>query len=226
MQNNKYLNYSEWKNWNNFYTLTLQLKLLYSKQFKGLIFKNKSFLDIGFGDGSLLRWAKDQGALISGIEVQENLIANAKEKKIKTYKTIDDVPENSIDIVTMFDVLEHLTKAEISEYLTRIYKKTRKGGKIFIRVPNCQSPAGIALQFGDHTHVTMLSGQYLQAYLIEAGWTKIHFKGAIYVSPSFIIRLLSYLLKPLSLLFFLIYRFSFQQKGTVLEANLFISAEK
>jgi hypothetical protein len=114
-------------------------------------------LDIGFGDGKLLNWAKSQGLLVSGVERQASLIAGARAAGFEADSSVDAFPDQAFDILTAFDVLEHIESESILPLLRSWVAKLRYGGTLIVRIPNSQVPAGLAIQFSDHTHVTPLS---------------------------------------------------------------------
>jgi 2-polyprenyl-3-methyl-5-hydroxy-6-metoxy-1,4-benzoquinol methylase len=97
---------------------------------------SRRLLDIGCGDGSLLKVAAEDGWDISGSEVSEvKLIANEKEVPIYTGQ-LDalQVPENSFDLVTSFHVIEHLIDPMA---LLRLASRVLKpGGIVFLETPN------------------------------------------------------------------------------------------
>ena len=50
----------------------------YEDIFKNINLKEKKVLEIGFGSGSLMKWMRDRGAEVSGVEIQDILIESAK----------------------------------------------------------------------------------------------------------------------------------------------------
>jgi SAM-dependent methyltransferase len=60
--------------------------------------------------------------------------ARILEKDFKVYTTINEIPDNSLDVITMFHVLEHL--ADPVEILELLYDKLLDGGKLIIEVPS------------------------------------------------------------------------------------------
>ena len=110
------------------------------KQSKG------ELLDIGAGTGDFLVVAKNHHWDIAGIEPSEKGRGIAESKGIPFIRTLQDVPSQSKDVITMWHVLEHVpdVRAQISE-LKRVLKND---GVIFIAVPNFNSHD--AKYYGDY----------------------------------------------------------------------------
>lgn len=96
-----------------------------------------NLLDIGAGTGDFLSVAKNNGWNIFGIEPSDKAKAIAINKGVTFVDQISNIADNSIDVVTMWHVLEHVPDLEhqISE-LKRIIKPN---GSIIIAVPNFNS---------------------------------------------------------------------------------------
>ena len=101
---------------------------------------DNSILDIGCGVGDFLNYAKEKGCDITGIEPSEDARKIAEEKlgtKIFSPEELQNIPNESFDIVTMWHVLEHVAdlKTEI-DHLERIVKKN---GRLVLALPNYKS---------------------------------------------------------------------------------------
>jgi 2-polyprenyl-3-methyl-5-hydroxy-6-metoxy-1,4-benzoquinol methylase len=225
--NPKYESYKEWKGWHELFNPSAQEKALFEKEFCSLILSSKKFLDFGFGSGALLAWAKSKGSDVTGIEVQGALIAAAKEINIPAHASTKHLNDNVFDVISFFDVLEHVPIDEIHELLQEAYRIAKTGCTLIIRVPNCQSPAGLANQFADPTHVSMLSGPILKAFLEDAHFKNIYVREAhLQPSSNSLNRLLRILSKPLIYCFEAIYRLTWSVRQTPLSCNVIIVANK
>ena len=99
-----------------------------------------SLLDIGCGVGDFLLYAKEKGCNVTGIEPSEDARKIAEKKldcKILSPEELQNIPDNSFDIITMWHVLEHVAdlKTEI-HHLQRILKKD---GRLVLALPNYKS---------------------------------------------------------------------------------------
>lgn len=97
-------------------------------------------LDIGCAFGSFLSAAKERGWDVSGVELVPSLAEFAKKCGIRVYtKPIEDVPmkPESFDVITMFDVLEHIPDPRAT--LERCHTLLKKGGLLVIQTPSVDS---------------------------------------------------------------------------------------
>lgn len=225
--NQKYESYKEWKGWHDLFNPSAQEKILFEKEFKFLNLRGKKLLDFGFGSGALLAWAKSKGSDVAGIEIQASLIEAAAQLHIPAHTSIQQITNDTFDVVSFFDVLEHLTKGEIQELLQETYRISKPGCTIIIRVPNCQSPAGLANQFADPTHISMLSGPIVKALLEDARFQNIQIREAhLQPSSNSLNRALRLLSTPLIYIFEAMYRLTWSVRQTPLSSNVIIVANK
>jgi 2-polyprenyl-3-methyl-5-hydroxy-6-metoxy-1,4-benzoquinol methylase len=102
--------------------------------------KSGSLFDLGVGWGHFLLAGQQLGYDVYGIEISEQPYLYSKNdlKLPVDHINFFDMPETrKFDIVTMWDVLEHIDEADkVIEKCSRI---TKKGGHIFIQVPQIDS---------------------------------------------------------------------------------------
>lgn len=219
-----YDGYRRWKQWDRLFEPASNEVMVFRKELKGIPLEGCRLLDIGFGSGALLGWAKSEGAKIAGIELQDELRNAARERGIMVYEGFDGVPDSSFDIITAFDVLEHIPRDSLVEFLKQIQRIATPDAHIVIRVPNCQSPAGLLTQFGDATHVTMLSGPIVAQLCDQAGLTVKQVRGAVDLElPMSPLRQLTRPFKKIfKILAKLILRAAWSSGPTPLSANVLI----
>ena len=76
--------------------------------------KGGKLLDIGCGNGWFLEAAKKKYSTCEGVEFSDSLRTWLESNlKIKTYKEIDDVQNKSYDIITAFDLIEHVPDPKV-----------------------------------------------------------------------------------------------------------------
>lgn len=95
------------------------------------------FLDIGAGEGKTLIAGLERDWDVTGIDIVDNRIPEAKNDKINFIrgKFIEyDFPENYFDFIYLDSVLEHVLNPK--EYLEKIRQILKPGGIIYIGVPN------------------------------------------------------------------------------------------
>lgn len=225
----EYANYREFKGWSTFFNPSDAEIQLLDYEFRNVpIGPGVSLLDIGFGNGALLKWASNKLAHIAGIELNEDLINEAKKLDVKLFTSLNCVESKSINVLTFMDVFEHLEINEINQTFVEARRVLRDDGYLVARFPNCQSPSGLAEQFGDHTHKTMLSAPIFSSKAIEHGFKIISIAGAVSTSefPSgFKGRLLAGIKGRLRKIIQLIYRLGFGTGKTLLSPSVIIIAK-
>jgi len=99
------------------------------------ILVNKNVLDFGCGEGHFLFKLKTEKIIPYLFALEPNK-KNRKflEENFTLYTDIDDILDDSLDVITLFHVLEHL-KDPIN-VLNILYEKLKLSGKIIIEVPN------------------------------------------------------------------------------------------
>jgi ubiquinone/menaquinone biosynthesis C-methylase UbiE len=94
-------------------------------------------LDIGAGTGDFLLTAKNDGWETIGVEPSDRAKNIAKEKGISFVEEISTLENHSLDVITMWHVLEHVPDLELQiQELKRLLKPT---GTLIIAVPNYKS---------------------------------------------------------------------------------------
>lgn len=99
----------------------------------------KKILDVGCGNGDFLSAAKEYGADCFGSEFSEKLRKNTIEKvRIPVYsEPLERFPEKAFDIITIFDVIEHIEKP--APFMAAVSNLLKNGGHILIYTPNFDS---------------------------------------------------------------------------------------
>ena len=127
--------------------------------------RNISILDLGCGAGGMIFWLKKAGYLnISGVNSSPEMVAAAAKAgvievdlgdlQVKLKTTAD----NSVDVVIVMDVLEHMDREVLFEICDDIFRVLRPGGRIVAHVPNAEGIFGSYIRYGDLTHELALHG--------------------------------------------------------------------
>ncbi|MCJ9429983.1 class I SAM-dependent methyltransferase [Kordiimonas marina] len=160
--------YVAFKNWDLAFKPTELESELYEGDFRDITIKGKAVLDIGFGNGGFMGWAKEKGATVSGIEVISDAVHGGKDFGFDTYlyPGFDtDAFEGHFDLIVALDLFEHLTIQQINDYLGLIEKCLKPNGQVVLRFPNGQSPFGRIYQYADVTHISVLSAKIMEQLL-------------------------------------------------------------
>jgi len=116
--------------------------------YSALLDKIKSYcpgrrlLDLGTASGYFLDVAGRNGYSTEGIEINPSAVKEglAKGRKIKQSDILkNDYPENSFDVITAFDLLEHLPPDKLTDYITAIRKILETNGILAVITVNTAS---------------------------------------------------------------------------------------
>ena len=101
--------------------------------------RNKSVLDIGCCDGAFLDYAKAKGCVTFGVEYSEDACICLRNKGHKVFNCLDDITD-SFDIITAFDLVEHLYN--FPSLIADVGKRLKANGYlIVITGDNCSKEA-------------------------------------------------------------------------------------
>lgn len=136
----------------------------------------RDLLDVGSGDGTYVKSAVDRGFNAVGVEIS----ATAAEFAAATFKieiirgdfVTLEIPPESRDVVTMWDVLEHLPNPMPA--LEKAVRVLRPGGHLFILTPNTK---GISSRlrgrrwwvYGPGDHMNMFEPETVRRALTSVG---------------------------------------------------------
>lgn len=146
--------------------------------------KSGKFLDVGCSNGALVKRAKELGFYSIGVEVSEDVVRFAKkcfpDIEVRSgLLTEQDFKDSEFDIITLYDVLEHLFNPRIE--LNEIYRILKPGGLFFIETLTTDSIFFIEDPYNwDYMnpieHVQFFNEENLINLLKEVGFTIIESK--------------------------------------------------
>lgn len=167
-----YDHYDTFKGWDNYFHASNEDRRYFSREFRDFSLAGKRILEIGYGSGALLAWFAEQGAEVAGVEITQRSLEEARQRGLNVYTDIASAQtaERPFDLIVAFDVLEHLSIDAILALLQDVKKALSANGSMLIRVPNGRSPWGLANQYGDLTHITVLSDLRLNQLALETGF--------------------------------------------------------
>lgn len=102
--------------------------------------KQGSLLDIGAGTGAFAGFMQESGWEVTGLEpesvAREHALADHR-VRLLGMEEMEKLPGESYDAITLWHVLEHVHA--LHHYLEQVRELIKKGGRIFIAVPNYTS---------------------------------------------------------------------------------------
>jgi SAM-dependent methyltransferase len=163
-------------------------KLAFMRGYFGERFASISLLDVGVGYGVFLKIAGEDYGLrnLSGMDPYPNSIEIAKSMtpaRIEVGSLFDTkwpFEEHSFDVITCFDVLEHLEKPD--EFFAHARRYLKAGGIVIISTPNKELPyrmrsiSLIGFPDTNPTHINVQPPSYWKAlaerngYEVVASW--------------------------------------------------------
>jgi len=149
-----------------------------------LISPDERVLDYGCGTGLLVEKLQMEGIRAIGVERSEGARNfSLSERDITLLKNVDEIEDQSLDIVLMIEVIEHLP--DPMEAISALKRKLRQGGKLFLTTPNrrglrAKLEKGHWREAAKKFHVVLFDASSMRQMLANAGYTQIH---QIHFSP-------------------------------------------
>lgn len=139
-------------------------------------------LDVGCGVGYFAETAKRKGWQVHGTEYTDRAVEICAAKGIAMQKgelNPDLYPPESFDIITSFEVMEHINRPR--EEAAKFYRLLRKGGIVYITTPNFNSLLRYCLRQDYNVicypeHLSYYTPATLQRLMETAGFRKIRIK--------------------------------------------------
>jgi len=140
------------------------------------------WLDVGFGNGSLLFTAQEYGFRPVGIDLREANVNTMRAIGIEAQRT--DLAGLSLrepcSVISMADVLEHVPYPKT--VLAAAFRLLREGGVLLVSMPNSENMAWRLLDaagqnpyWGELEHYHNFGRSRLYALLAEAGFTPVRY---------------------------------------------------
>lgn len=136
-------------------------------------------LEIGCGQGSLLKLLRAREVPASGVELDRQLAKGCRAQGLDV--VVDDgievlarAADGSLGAIVALQVIEHLTPQRLSELVVIAREKLRPGGWLVMETPNPQSLFVFAHAFYiDPTHQVPVHPAYLEFLVREAGFSGV-----------------------------------------------------
>lgn len=137
-------------------------------------------LELGCGHGALQHYIALAGYSNSvGVDTSEEQIKEARRLGIQNvlFSDLSDYMKNMedvcIDLLIIFDVLEHFDKDEISALIDEFYRVLKVGGKIICHAPNGEGPFGNFMRTWDFTHEIAFTRRSIAQIFLASGFSEV-----------------------------------------------------
>jgi len=141
-------------------------------------------LDAGCGRGEFLELLKQEGLNGLGVDIDKDLIIELRSKGFEVYNidinTFLENFEGSLEAITAFQVIEHMTIPYLKRFLELSYQRLKRGGIIILETVNPWNIEAFARFYIDETHVRPVVPEYLYFLLKYIGFKNLK---VVYTSP-------------------------------------------
>jgi O-antigen chain-terminating methyltransferase len=151
----------------------------------------KNILDIGCGRGEWLELLQEEGFKGSGVEMNRVLAEQLRSNGLEVMEEdallyLRSLSDESLDAVTGFHFIEHLSFETLIEVLDEIARTLRPGGLVIFETPNPKNlVVGACNFYSDPTHVKPLFPETVRFILSNCGFkdVRIEYVNAVGNSP-------------------------------------------
>ena len=139
--------------------------------------KQAAIADLACGGGSLLHFFKKNGyANLQGVDMSPSQVRLARQvmpkvEEANLFVFLKSHPA-AFDLITGLDIIEHLSKDEVLEFLDACHGALKPGGRLVLQTPNAETPWGSALRYADFTHQVSFTPDCLSRLLSLCGFEK------------------------------------------------------
>lgn len=150
-----------------------------AKHLSGYLGGCNSVLDIGCGQGSMLRVLRGQGKSVQGIEADGRLVRELREDGFSIHEAfvpggLDELETFRFDGVFLGHIVEHLTPDDVEKVLRWIYSKLEDNGTVLIQTPDFSNTrVGSEYFWLDSSHLRPYPIDLLKAMLLKTGFQPI-----------------------------------------------------
>ncbi len=135
-------------------------------------------LDLGCGQGELVRLLGADGYRAHGIDISPEQVALARAAgadrvDLGDYRDTLPARPGHYAAITATDLLEHLAKPEVLSTFDHVAAALAPGGVFVARVPNAVSPLSGHTRYGDFTHETSFTARSVRQLAAAAGFASV-----------------------------------------------------
>jgi 2-polyprenyl-3-methyl-5-hydroxy-6-metoxy-1,4-benzoquinol methylase len=156
--------------------------------------KSARILDVGCGMGFLLLALKKAGYQnLTGVDSDKRQVDACVANGLQVQHVTDTIAylngqPGSYQVITAFDVLEHVPANVQINFLKSISKALSPDGTFIVTVPNANSTLASRNRYIDYTHHVLFTEVSLDFVLYNAGFHSIQIRPLDYVTYSFTLK--------------------------------------
>lgn len=136
-------------------------------------------LDLGCGRGEWLEILRENGYRAMGIDLNRRALNECRKKDLKVIcvdavSYIKSLPDESVQMITSFQLIEHLEMPQLLSMFQELGRVVKKGGVVIMETPNpCNLQVGAASFYLDPTHVRQLHPEFVRFLTEQSGFREI-----------------------------------------------------
>lgn len=140
---------------------------------------DSKILDLGSGRGDWLKLLSKEGFKPCGVEINEVLAEDSRKQGFEISHDemmvyLGRQPDNSLDLVTVFHLIEHINTDKLIRLLDEIKRTLKPGGRLFIETPSPENIVVAACNFyADPTHHKPINPHTLKFLLTQKGFVDL-----------------------------------------------------
>ena len=141
--------------------------------------EDKKILELGCGIGGLLYFLKKSGCEnYLGVDISEEQLSICQ-KYVTTKVLNEDVlsflknHNHKYDLIVLLDLIEHLGKDKIIQFIELLYKTLDLNGRILLRTPNMGSLFGLRSRYIDFTHEVGFTEESIKQVFNQSDFSKV-----------------------------------------------------
>ena len=142
--------------------------------------RDRVVIDVGCGDGGLVRRLSREGAHVTGVECGEAALAAAQraqavadERYLFGTGQALPVPDATADVVTYANALHHVPVPDMAKALAEAARVLKPGGHLFVQEPLAEGPYFELMRPVDDETEIRAAAQAILATAPEAGLTSV-----------------------------------------------------
>ena len=176
---------------------------MFAEIYRSLPNREVAVLDLGCGRGAWLRWMRSLGYVkLAGVDFSQGdldsvAVPEAVLRQGDLFAFLREEGE-AFGIIHAKDVIEHMTKDEVVEFLSLCRSRLVAGGQLWISTFNALAPMAAQTWRGDFTHETAFTPQSIRQVMHSCGFHAVEVRCCHPVPQSYGGKARKLLMMPIS----------------------------